>query len=212
MRLSLKKAIKTLIDATVNMHRSGIPLMRRVLPMEEDIIQWDHYPENDVVDRKTKSRFFYHCHPPEERGAGEHGHFHLFLSKESVANTASLAAPEDLSINRADVVHIIALSVDKNGIPIDLFSVNRWVTDEWLYPHADIVSALDYFNLEKADGDPLVNAWMTALVFLARPLIANLLAERDAILLAEHASFENRTLEIISRAPLDIQALIAGND
>lgn len=191
------------------MHQSGIPLMRRVLPPEVEATLWEHYPEQDAISPDSGARYFYHCHPVEERGEGEHGHFHLFLPKRAMKqlNNAK-SVPVDLEADRADVVHIVALSVSPEGLPIAMFTVNRWVCDEWLFGHSDIMAGIDGFDLTGADGDPLVNSWLTAMVQLAKPMIGALLVERDERLTASNWDGEDRALEVISIAPVDLQALV----
>ncbi len=199
----------SLIEATVAMHESGIPLMRRVVPEGEDVLLWDHYPADDAVSPTTKSRYFYHCHPPAERSAREHGHFHFFLPKSAFSDPLECrAAPIDLAVKRADVVHIAALSISADGLPLEFFTVNRWVTDEWLFPAAAIAAVLDQFDLTGADRDAHVNQWLTAIVALARPLITDLLTARDTVLRAAGWSGEDRAIEITSRASVDIQSLV----
>jgi hypothetical protein len=80
--------------------------------------------------------------------------------------------PAGLKADRADVVHLAALSVSPEGLPITMFTVNRWVCDEWLFPHADIMAVIDDFDLTGADGDPLVNAWLPLISIKPPPAIA----------------------------------------
>jgi hypothetical protein len=203
------QAARELISATIAMHQSGIPLMRRALPQDVEPTLWEHYPEHDAVSPHNGSRYFYHCHPVEERGAGEHGHFHLFLPKLVMESpNEAKCAPTDLETDRADVVHIAALSVSPEGLPISMFTVNRWVCDEWLFSQGDIMSVIEGFDLTDAEGDPLVNRWLTAMVHLAKPIIDRLLAERDERLAAAHWDGEDRDIEVISIAPIDLQALV----
>lgn len=88
------EAAAELITATVAMAASGIPLMLRVVP-DSNYRVWDHYPPDDAVDAKTGARWFYHAHPPEERDAGEHGHFHLFLDRDTFDGLQPRAKPLD---------------------------------------------------------------------------------------------------------------------
>jgi hypothetical protein len=207
--MSPAHAAKLLVETTITMFHSNIPLMRRVLPHDVDAILWDHYPDNDAVSAHHGSRYFYHCHPVEERGAGEHGHFHLFMSKQAMQGIGTpLCAPTDTESVRADVVHIAAVSISPEGLPLSLFTVNRWVCDEWLYSRGDIMSIIDGFDLTGADGDILVNDWLTALVHLTKPIIATLLAERDDRLAAIDWNGEDRNLEVTSIQSIDLQALV----
>jgi hypothetical protein len=203
-------AINLLITSTISMAQDGKPLMRRILP-EGEIALWDHYPEYDRVSPVSGARYFYHCHPVEERGAGEHGHFHLFLARTAMPKGAKyrLAPPRHARKGVPAVVHIAALSIDTAGLPIGLFTVNQWVTNEWLYPASAINDAITAFDLRDADGDPLVNQWLTALVQLARPNISALLDERDAVLAANNWDGRDEALEILSSRQIDIDALIA---
>ncbi|WP_066650710.1 MULTISPECIES: DUF6969 family protein [Sphingomonas] len=198
-------AANLLIDATLAMAREGVPLMRRLLPSGVPQHLWDHYPEGDAV-APSGSRYFYHSHPPEERGTDEHGHFHLFLPRRAMPDpdTPRLAAVEPAH----DGVHLVALSVAPSGLPVRAFTTNRWVTDEWLFDAAAIIAALDRFDLRGAPGDPLVNDWLTAAVALARPVIDALLTSRDATLAALDPRGEDRAVEVLSSAPLDLQALL----
>jgi hypothetical protein len=199
-------AAEALISATVEMAQSGQPLMRRVVPAGEYNI-WNHYPPNDAIDAATGARWFYHAHPPEERDAGEHGHFHLFLDRTAFPPLSALAAPQAPTPGDAEVVHILALSIDLQGLPTRLFSVNRWVTDEWLHAAPMILERLHLFDVTTAGaGDPLVNRWLTAALAAFAPEVEGALAQRDAAIAgARPTFFENRAREILSEAPVDLQ-------
>jgi hypothetical protein len=208
-RMDHQAALEMLMDSSVSMHEQGVPFMRRVLPAEEETRLWAHYPENDVVNGPLDCRYFYHCHPPEERTFGEHGHFHIFFGKSAMSSSVKPMIPAPKTkVKRADVVHIAALSVDTNGLPVRWFTVNRWVTDEWLYPAEQVSELLPQFNLEGANGDPLVNRWITAMVQLSRPQITELLLQRDAELKQHDPSGANRDVEITSLTPIDLEALL----
>lgn len=198
-------AATLLIDASLAMAREGVPLMRRILPAGVAQHLWDHYPEGDAI-APSGSRYFYHSHPPEERSSDEHGHFHLFLPRCTMPDPDAprLAAGDSAH----DAVHLVALSVAPNGLPTGAFTTNRWVTDEWLFDAAAIMAALDAFDLRGAPGDALVNDWLTAAVALARPVVGDLLAARDAALAALDPSGEDRAVEILSSVPLDLQELL----
>lgn len=203
-------AAQELVAATIDMAASGRPLMRRVVP-ETGYRVWDHYPADDAVDLATGSRWFYHAHPPEERGENEHGHFHLFLDREAFGDLPALAAP--VSPGDAGVVHVAALAIDTAGLPTHLFTVNRWVTDEWLFGATDILERLPDFDLSDANGDALVNRWLTAAVAIFKPEIAAILAERDRrIAGAAPPFFEDRNQEILSSIPIDLERCVTQLD
>ncbi len=182
--------------------------MQRILPADAPAAQWEHYPLNDAVSPANGGRYFYHCHPPEERGKHEHGHFHMFLPLSLFARADAVSAPPGDDVDRAEVVHFSALSVAASGLPVSLFTVNRWVTDEWMFPAEAIIGHLSAFDLEGADGDPLVNAWLTSFVTLARDKIASLLMERDQLLSSRGWPGDDRTIEVISSTDIDLQALV----
>ncbi len=208
--MSPHQAAITLNQATIAMFASGAPLMRRILPVDTAMRLWDHYPPRDSVCQRSGARFFYHAHPGEAAVAGEHGHLHLFLPRSAMpAEIAPLIAPPRPATD-ADAVHIAGLSIDRHGLPIALFTVNRWVTDEWLYPAGAIIAALPQFSLSHAPGDPLVNRWIGAAVALCAPMIGTLLVERDRILAVRDPGGEDPALSVVSQAPLDLQSLLDG--
>ncbi len=197
-----------LIELSGEMSSQGLPLMQRILPLDAPAEQWIHYPPDDALSPNNGGRYFYHCHPPEERGENEHGHFHMFLPLSLFAKDQAVSAPENDGVDRAKVVHFAALSVAPSGLPVTLFTVNRWVTDEWMFPAENIIEKLSAFNLEGADGDALVNAWLTNFVALAHEEIASLLTQRDAILLPKSWPGEDCSIEITSTMDVDIQSLV----
>jgi hypothetical protein len=211
------EAAQALIDATLSVAGAGQPLMLRVAPEDGQFVVWSHYPPDDAVDRESGARWFYHAHPPGERANGEHGHFHLFFDKARLEARGAVPVAEPLggvSVG-ADVVHIAAFVIGLDGIPTELITVNRWVTDEWLYPAVDVVAELDAFDLSAATGDTLVNAWLTTAVRFYRAEIADALTARDRVIAAwpdGAAGFEDRGREVLSRIPIDINDAVRALD
>ena len=205
-----------LMASTQEMFAGGEPLMSRVLPEDAVAEIWEHYPDGDVINGEANSRFFYHSHPPGQRIKGEHGHFHLFLGKEAMSEDIAplISAPpqaEDAA-RRSDVVHIAALSISTEGLPMQWFTTNRWVTDEWLYPAKAIIAQLDRFDMRGPNGDPLINDWLTAMVQLSKNQIAGLLLERDTALSGADPSGENHAGEMLSTGLIDLERLFEGGD
>ncbi len=204
---------QALIGATIRLAEAGVPLMTRVAPEGGAFVVWDHYPPDDAVDRLSGCRWFYHAHPPGERENGEHGHFHLFFDRKLLtrARVRPLASPPGGRSSGADVVHLIAISIDMNGLPMRLFTVNRWVTDEWLHAGPAIIRLLPRFDLAHATGDTLVNAWLTAAVAFFRPEIADAIRTRDAAIEGwseRDDPFEDRGREVLSAIDIDINAAV----
>ena len=83
--------------------------IERVLPTPPPTYtQWSHYPEGDAVDPDSRARWFYHAHPPADRGPREHGYFHLFLPLAAFDGLPPLAEPA--KEGAAKVVHVAALA------------------------------------------------------------------------------------------------------
>ncbi len=108
--------------------------------------------------------------------------------------------------------HLIAISMDEQGIPIRLFTTNRWLTDEYWYRAKDISAMLDDFSIEQAKPSWPVNRWVTAMVRLFRPQIERLLLERDELvakLLKEQWQeelFEDRERGILTEIKISVDA------
>jgi len=66
----------------------------------------------------------------------------------------------------------------------------------------EIIERLGQFEVSDANGDPMVNGWLTAAVAVFREQIAELIQQRDAALVDQ--SLDNRALEILSTGPLEI--------
>lgn len=154
----------------------------------QPLVQWRHYPAEDVIDPATGYQYFYHCHAPGARTGGpEHGHFHLF------ERSGPAQAP----------VHLLAIALSAKGVPHELFTVNQWVTASPLPSARAALGALARFEV-RAAGDPLVNRWLAALLRLFRPEIAQLLAARDRRLRAGAA--QDGDVEVLSAVSIDIDA------
>lgn len=206
---TLSSAGEALWQATDAIYRSGIPLMTRVLPVNGPLKAWAHCPPRDVVNGLWQARWFYHCHSRDNKKRREHGHFHLFLGRQSFSKQLRpLIAPPKARRPRPSVVHIAALSIDHHGLPTGWCVTNRWVTDEWLYPSAAVIAKARNLDFCGDNGDPLVNAWLGSMMRASYDTIALLLSERDRILLRRDPTGENRDVEIVTEAPVDIDALL----
>ena len=77
-------------------------------------------------------------------------------------------APEDPDDNLS---HIIAISMDSAGLPIKLFTTNRWVTGEVWFTAADMHRLIGLFQIDHAQPSWPVNLWVTSMVQLFDPQI-----------------------------------------
>lgn len=205
-------AALTVIETITAMAGEGVPLMLRVLPAGE-ARYWEHYPDNDARDQRTRSRWYYHVHAPGDRDPGEHGHFHLFLHRTQLDDPAAFAvAPAAGEDAPAHVTHIAGLAISHAGIPVGWFATNRWVTDEFLYPAETMIAHLDRYDVDRTAEDSLVNRLLTAMVALYRDELAELLRARDAALAElvtrEGAAAYEAGYDVLASIPIDLDAKI----
>ena len=192
--------------------KAGLNVVGEALKGQGEFVQLNHYPKGDVFDHDTHSQFYYHAHRPDE-----HGHFHTFLRQKGMPagiRPVPAAATRDWPKGDDALSHIVAISMDRYGYPVGLFTTNRWVTAETWYAARDVCAMVDRFAIDHAYPSWPVNRWLTAMVRLFRPQIKSLLFERDARLRAwevEHPSsdvFEDRGLELMSELPVDVERQI----
>lgn len=197
--------------------RTGDNVVGEVLRHGGTFYEWNHYPEGDVYDRESHAQYYYHAHPQNLRG-GEHGHFHTFLRGNGMpenirpAPVADLEAPKD----RNDLIcHLIAISMDRAGVPIRLFTTNRWVTGETWYAAEDAIALLDRFNVAHARPSYPANQWIGEMLRLFRPQIRALLLARDRAVAGWQKAhpgvnvYEDRDLEVTSACEISVDAQMA---
>lgn len=191
-------------------------LVGELLKGVETFFEWNHYPDGDVYDQVTHSQYYYHAHPPEER-SNEHGHFHTFLRPDGMpegvkpAPVADYAPPEDPD---DALSHLIAISMDSAGLPIKMFTTNRWVTGEIWYNAANVKMMLPCFEMDHAQPSWPVNIWLTSMLVLFRPQIQTLIDARDEVVDAwamshpEENVYEDRNLEVTTEILIDVDSQI----
>jgi hypothetical protein len=197
--------------------KSGDNLVGEVLKHEGPFYILDHYPTGDVFDPESHAQWYYHAHEKKDR-PGEHGHFHTFMRGGGMPQGTEPALLPDF-VPKADkhdlVCHLIAISMDRAGWPIGLFTTNRWVTGETWYPAHDVSAMLGGFDLKMSKPSWPVNRWLTGMLVLFRPQIEALLQQRDERIRAwrhEHPEAENvyedRRLEVTSQLPISVEAQV----
>jgi hypothetical protein len=196
--------------------KTGDNLVGEVLKHAEGFYILDHYPKGDVFDPESHAQWYYHAHDKAER-PGEHGHFHTFLRGGGMPDGIDPAPLPDLQprTDRHDLVcHLIAISMDKSGWPIGLFTTNRWVTAETWYAAHDVAALLDGFDVQVNKPSWPVNRWLTNMLVLFRPQIEELLQQRDErmrVWQREHSgvnAYEDRGLEVTSQLPVSVEAQV----
>lgn len=185
-----------------------------LLKGEENFYEWNHYPDGDVYDRVSHSQFYYHAHPADER-PGEHGHFHTFLRPGGMppdirpAPVPDFEPPEDPD---DALSHLVAISMDRKGFPIKLFTTNRWVTGEVWFSAGDVCRLLHLFKIDHAQPSWPVNIWITNMLVLFRPQIKSLIHARDrAVAKWQRAHpdvnvYEDHALELVTEMTIDVDA------
>ncbi len=219
-----RERLETMVAAgqdVIECHRvlakTGDNIVGELIKGDETFYEWDHYPKGDVYDHETHSQFYYHAHPQELRG-GEHGHFHTFVRPFGMpagivpAPLPGLEPPED---ENDALCHVIGISMDPPGLPIRLFTTNRWVTGEVWYAGDDVRAIVETFAIDLAQPSWPVNRWVTSMVRLFQPQIAGLVAARDrrvAGWAATHPgedAYEDRNLEVVSAIDISIDDQVA---
>jgi len=188
----------------------------------DDFKEWNHLPENDVHDHQSHSQYYYHTHSklddPGYTHNAEHGHFHTFLRANGVPKDIKPAPLDPHTDSRAEtdpVSHIVGIGMDGYGVPVNLFTTNRWVTKETWYKAQDVIRLLDLYEIDHAWPSWPVNLWVTNMLRLFRPQIETLLMLRDRKIEEWHLRhpgrdiFEDRELEVTSSCSINIEEQIA---
>ena len=197
--------------------KTGDNLVGEVLKHEGPFYVLDHYPKGDVFDPESHAQWYYHAHDKKDR-PGEHGHFHTFMRGGGMPEGVEPTPLPDFEpkADKHDLAcHLIAISMDRAGWPIGLFTTNRWVTGETWYAAHDVSAMLPYFDLKINKPCWPVNRWLADTLFLFRPQIEALLQQRDERIRAwqrEHPEVENvyedRRLEVTSQMPISVDAQV----
>ena len=209
---SMAAAGEQILECYRVLRKSGSNVVAEVLNGQGTFYELDHYPKGDVYDPETHSQYFYHSHRE-----GEHGHFHAFLREKGMPGDCRPAEQSEAPFmkQRDDTIsHLIAISMNRAGYPIGLFTTNRWITADNWYQAGDVIGMLDSFEMDLAAPSWPVNIWLTAMLRLFRPQIEELVRERDATVAnwrSEHPgvdAFEDRGCDITSARKISVTAQI----
>ena len=193
--------------------KTGDNVVGELLRTRDTFYQFDHCPPGDIYDRERHAQYYYHAHRP-----GEHGHFHTFLREKGIPKDCHPVdqSEADYFKQRNDTYsHLVAISMDRKGFPIGLFTTNRWVTAENWYAADDVCAMLDCFEIDHAQPSWPVNQWIGAMFRLFRPQIVALVRERDAVVAdwqEKHPDsdvYEDRDLDLPSRIGISVDQQIS---
>ncbi|MDA0220970.1 MAG: hypothetical protein O3B22_15555 [Proteobacteria bacterium] len=213
---AMLEAGKEVLECYRVLKKTGDNIVGELLRNAGTFYQWQHYPKGDVYDRDNGSQFYYHAHPKSSR-PGEHGHFHTFLRASGMPRgiePVPYGGDAVWPLGADSLSHLVAISMDKKGFPTGLFTVNRWVTGDAWYKAQDVSAMVDRFVIDHAQPSWPVNRWITGMVGLYRPLVKDLVRERDAVVAAwreahpDQDVFEDKNLEITSVADITVERQI----
>ena len=214
---AMLEAGERVLESVRVLSNTGDNIVGELLSGSATFYEWNHYPDGDVFDPRSNAQYYYHAHPKDER-PGEHGHFHTFLRPKGMPSGIEPAPVPEYTEPEGEndaLSHLVAISCDKQGDPIKLFTTNRWVTGETWYKGADVTRMLDYFQIDHVRPSWAVNIWVTNVMTLFRPQIRVLIQERDRVVdnwAVENDSanvYEDRALEVTAECPISVVDQIA---
>ena len=210
-------AAEALVGCYRELARKRVHLLAPILGNRAPV-QWEHYPSDDAINRDRRYQWFYHSHDPEDRaGSGEHGHLHLFARMEGVADDIDERLELDylrcLRTRRRSAAtrHLIAIGLNPVGVPVSLFTVNRWVTGDLPLSGRATIAMLDALRLDT--GHPTIDLVIQSILALYREEVRMLIMERDSVLM-ERATrapgpLEDRAIEMPSSVRIDVDRRLA---
>lgn len=168
----------------------GSNLVRKIMNGKKyEYDPYTHYPyDGGIKDETTGYQLFFHIHRQNE-----YGHFHTFATDEY-----------------GDLVHLVLISMDEQGRPIALATVNRWVTGD-KYVKADVLKKLtqNYYVNPSLFSYPKVVEFVNDIFKAYTDEISQLYDERDEWIKNYvnnnfREPFEDRDFEILSERKIDL--------
>lgn len=178
-----------------------------------------HDPNDGVVDAARAYEISYHLREAGEMPALEHGHFHLFACVDPASADIDAVGEQrflDHFCARPDnaaTIHLIAMSLNANGLPSRFFTVNRWVTNSRFLDAAATLRLLEQFRAA-SDQAPVASILLASMVQLFWPQITSLLNKRDEKLFdfvkrgRRSSILDDRRIEVLTEVAVDIDEQI----
>jgi hypothetical protein len=217
-RAKLLRYAKRLLSAQQNIITdTGQNILHYTLRGQEQHLQLSHYPKGDRIDHETGSQYFYHCHR-ENYDQLEHGHFHCFLRYPKIPKHIKPTPFHDWDkyIDNP-MTHLVAISMNKFGVPIRLFTMNRWISKEIWYDCKHMSSILNRFKMSLTDDAywQILDQWIEAVLHLFSPQIRWLHQVRDHVVNQYQPElnnfihlFENEKIEELSEIQINLKTQI----
>lgn len=199
MKKSLSHLIASaeeILEIQENLSNQKKNIISELLSDSGEFVEWQHYPEDDIIDSKTGAQYYYHAHPNSRKDFTEHGHFHLFMRNNRIKDP-----------NILPLTHIIAISMNHYGEPQALFTVNHWVTGGVWEKASTVIEFLNKFETKQKNKSAYLNQWINSIVRLYKDDIIRLIQERDIIL----SNYQNNTSkeDVLDIKELEILSLIS---
>ena len=201
-RLRAYVAGNHLIDSLQRFVDAGRAPLAQVLGDRARATTWQQYQGTDgapVGSTPGELHYFYHAHAMHGAAGQEHGHFHLFAQLGADAG----GTPR--------YTHLVAVGVDARGLPLRLFTTNRWVTDETWLPAKRVIALTAKIAAAGVRDDSGVQHWLRLQLGVFAPQIAELLRHRDRRMElrlqrgGRPGLFEDRRLHVISQCQVSVE-------
>ena len=172
--------------------RCGKTLSEIALAGASRFEEYRHYPKRDVVDSLSGYQFYYHRHKDVDAHRGDHGHFHLFKS-----------------LKNSGFVHLGAIAMNQQGLPVRLFTTNRWVTGEIWKDASTVLRHLRRFDVTVSGRLQPIARWLKSVTRLFDYEFERILDQRDEQmnrLLKKTCAkdiWEDRSLHVMSSIKVD---------
>ncbi len=190
VRIKTSEYVKKIIEIIHVLKTKGTNLVLKIMNGKE--YKFDptvHYPyDGGIYDEQTKCRVFFHAHRKNE-----YGHFHTFT--------------ED---NKGNLIHLVLISMNKEGIPIGLSTVNRWVTGDKYVKANELKQYLERFSINKnLFKEEKVLEFIQYIFKAYKSEIFDLFDKRDAwieqyVNTNYNEPFEDRNYEVLSSVKINV--------
>lgn len=183
-------AKERIVSIIKSLKEEGSNLVLKVMNGKKYVFDpYVRYPyEGGIVDKNNGCRIFFHAHRPNE-----YGHFHTFVEDE-----------------KGELVHLVLISMNKNGEPISLATVNTWVTgDKYVKPELLKYYLLNFKMAHNSFKEKRVVEFVEKIFEAYEKEILRLFDERekwikDYALKYYREPFEDRDYEVLSSIKIEL--------